>query len=64
MKKTHMLSSAAVTIAGKLAPKFIGPCLVTRKRGVNVYEVEDMSTKSRHVVHVKDLKSAYVQIDV
>jgi len=56
-RKTHHLSSAVAHFAGKLAPKYSGPCEIVGKRGHNVYEVIDQGKKKRQIVHVKDLKA-------
>lgn len=56
MRRIHILSSADNAIAGKLAPKFKGPCAVVGRKGSNMYVVEDEDTTQTHVVHVKDLK--------
>lgn len=55
-RRTHPLSSAAAHFAGKLAPKFTGPCKIVSRRGINVFEVVDQGTKRKVVVHAKDLK--------
>lgn len=57
LRRIHVLSSAADAVVGKLAPKFDGPCEITGKRGVNMYDVKDLKTQTAHVVHDKDLKS-------
>lgn len=56
MRRTHVLSSAADAVVGKLAPKFHGPCEVTGRRGMNMYELNDCETGQGNTVHVKDLK--------
>lgn len=56
MRRTHVLYSAADAVVGKLAPKFHGPCEVIRRRGMNMYELNDCETGQGNTVHVKDLK--------
>lgn len=56
LRRAHTLSSAADYIAGKLAPKFEGPFVLSSKIGVNIFRLHN--TKGRYIgtAHVKDLK--------
>lgn len=56
LKRTHVLSSAVDAIASKLAPKFDGPFVVSKRRGYNLYVIKDVATGKTTVAHVKDLK--------
>lgn len=58
LKKEHHLSSTARHFAAKLAPKFIGPCTVTRVVSPVVYDLKGPNGKVFKGVHIKDLRAA------
>lgn len=52
----HVISSAAQRIAAKLTPKFIGPYIIDKQVGFNVYELRDQDNASIDPFYVKQLK--------
>lgn len=56
LMRQRLLSSAARDFAGKLAPRFTGPCQVLRALGTNVYRVRNLATGKNHKVPAADLK--------
>lgn len=61
-KKDFPLSDASKHFSAKLAPKYRGPYRITRKNGLNVYELCDDTGKSLGFWHVKDLKPNFGDI--
>ena len=55
-KRKKILSSAAEGVAAKLAPKFVGPFLITKKLGSNTFELESREGKKESPVHSQQLK--------
>lgn len=54
--KNHALSSSAKDFSAKLGNKFCGPYKISKKLGVNTYELVDDSNKLKGVWHVSQLK--------
>lgn len=57
MRRNYVLSDASKAVTAKLAPKFVGPLIVKKKLGANVYALSDPSGKNVGEWHVKDLKA-------
>lgn len=55
-RKNFVLSDAAKYFSSKLAPKYAGPFIVTKKVSPWTYELKDIEGKSRGIWHAKDLK--------
>lgn len=55
-RREHTLSDAAQGYTAKLAKKFTGPYKVRKKLGINTYELEDGTGKTKGNWHIKDLK--------
>ncbi|KAJ8973783.1 hypothetical protein NQ317_006507 [Molorchus minor] len=55
-RKNFVLSDAAKHFSSKLAPKFVGPYIVSKKLSTWTYELKDLDGRFRGVWHAKDLK--------
>lgn len=55
-KRNFVLSDAAKFFSSKLAPKYEGPFIVSKKLSPWTYELKDMNGKFRGAWHAKDLK--------
>lgn len=55
-RKNYTLSDASKDYSAKLAPKFVGPFIVSRKTSPWMYELTDLEGKWRGLWHVKDLR--------
>jgi len=64
LKRQHVLSSAAQSIAAKLAHRFQGPFKVGRMRSSLTYELTRLDGSTAGKVHVKDLKPYHSPVTV
>lgn len=56
-RKNYVLSDASKYFSAKLAPRYVGPYVVSKRLSPWTYELKDSSGKFSGVWHVKDLKS-------
>jgi transposase len=56
LKRNYVLSDAAKHFSASLAPRFVGPFIIKKCLGPNVYELEDEGGNAVGNWHVKDLK--------
>lgn len=59
LRHTHHLSKGEKYLNAKLAEPFTGPCLIEKKNSDVVYEIFHLTDKTRHKLHVSDLKPFY-----
>ena len=57
LRRNRVLSSAADHFAAKLAPKFVGPCIVEQVLSPVIYMLRDVNGDKTTKVHVEDLKT-------
>lgn len=56
-RRSHAVSDAAQYFTAKLAPKFVGPFIVSKKVSPWAYELEDLQGRPNGLWNVRDLKS-------
>lgn len=56
-RKNYVLSDASKYFNAKLAPKFVGPFLISKRVSPWTYELKDSAGKPLGIWHAKDLKS-------
>ena len=57
LRRNRVLSLAADHFAAKLAPKFVGPCIVEQVLSPVIYMLRDVNGDKTTKVHVEDLKT-------